>query len=487
MHAQSERATASSVIPLCVDLDGTLVRTDLLHETVLSLLRGSPLDLARAPARLLAGKAALKRWLADRTRLEAAHLPYREEVLALIAEARRAGRPVVLATAAAEPVAQAIADHLGLFDRVISSDEVTNLSARAKAARLVELYGERGFDYIGNSRADLPVWEQARRVIVVSDSRRLRQRATAGTADSHVIDAKATGISAAVQALRPHQWLKNLLVFVPLFAAQEADNPALIMSALLAFIGFCAAASFGYIINDLLDLGADRQHHRKRNRPFASGALPISTGLGMGVALIAILAAAAMFLPLAFTATVLLYLAVTIAYSVRLKQQVVLDVALLAGLYTIRIIAGAAATGIRPSFWLLAFSMFIFLSLAIVKRYTELRAVVGDADSPLAGRGYAASDLPVLLSIGTSSGLISVMVLALYLDTPTVSELYREPLWLWLVPPAMLYWITRLWMKAHRGEVHDDPVVFAARDRQSLCLAFVLLLIFAAAAKDVQF
>lgn len=477
---------SDAAIPLCVDLDGTLVRTDLLHESALGLLRGSPVDFMRLPGKLVGGRSAVKHWIADRVRLEVAHLPYRAEVLALIDEARAAGRPIVLATAAAPQIAQAVADHLGVFDRVVSSDATTNLSARAKAARLVELFGAGGFDYVGDSRADLPVWEQARRVIVVSRSDRLRRRATGQRQGVHVISDLEAKPAAWARALRPHQWLKNLLILVPLFAAQRIGDADALRATILAFVGFCAAASFGYIVNDLLDLAADRQHARKRHRPFASGVLSVTDGIWLGIVLIAVAATTAVFLPPIFAVVMLLYLATTLAYSIRLKQQVVLDVALLAGLYTLRIIAGAAATGIKPSFWLLAYSMFIFLSLAVVKRYTELRAMTGASDAPLAGRGYAASDLPVLVGIGTGSGLISVLVLALYLDTPTVATLYREPEWLWLVPPVMLYWVTRLWMKTHRGEIHHDPVVFAARDRQSLAIAVLLAVIFVAAARGLR-
>ncbi|WP_085810926.1 UbiA family prenyltransferase [Sphingomonas sp. TZW2008] len=478
-------------IPLCVDLDGTLVRTDMLHESAMLLLRTAPIAFARTTARLFQGKAATKHWIADRIRFEAAHLPYRRDVLALIDEARAEGRPIVLATAAAPQIASAIADHLGVFDEVLSSDAATNLSAEAKAARLVERFGEGGFDYVGNDYADLPVWRHARRVIVASNDGRLHRRAAAGRDAVDRLATDGSAWAAYALALRPHQWLKNLLVFVPLLAAQQITNMDLLTRATLAFVAICAAASFGYGVNDLLDLEADRRHARKRHRPFASGALSIAAGIRLAVLLLVAAIALCLVLPPVFAAVTGLYLAITLAYSIRLKQQVVLDVILLAGLYTIRIIAGAAATGIKPSFWLLAFSMFIFLSLAVVKRCTELRAAGtgeggGDGDM-LAGRGYTPADLPVLIGVGTGSGLVSVLVLALYVESQSTERLYPASVWLWLMPPTMLYWVTRLWMKTHRGEVHDDPVVFAARDPQSLAIAALFALIFTAAAKQLTF
>jgi 4-hydroxybenzoate polyprenyltransferase/phosphoserine phosphatase len=475
-------AEAITDVPLCVDLDGTLVRTDMLHETTLQLLMQAPLALARIPGWLLQGKARLKHEIAALTRLEVAQLPYRQEVLDLIAQARAQNRRVVLATAAAPQIADAVARHLGLFDEVLCSDTSTNLSAEAKGQRLAERFGAGGFDYVGNGRCDLPVWRQARQVIIVSDDRRLHKHASRHGQQVQRIAGQGQSLKLWSKALRVHQWLKNLLVFVPLFAGQKAGDLELLLSAVLAFVAFSLAASSVYIINDLVDLASDRRHRYKRNRPFASGALPIKAGLIAAPLLLLSSFLVALLLPPLFLAALTLYVLITSAYSFRLKRQVVVDVILLAGLYTMRIIAGSAATYVEPSFWLLAFSMFIFLSLALVKRYSELRLAV-DEKTLLAGRGYLSADLPVLMALGASSGMMSVMVLALYIDSPTVAAGYEEPLWLWMVPPAMLYWAARLWMKTHRGEVHDDPVVFAARDRQSIVIVLALGLVFLAAVR----
>ena len=473
-------------IPLCVDLDGTLIRTDLLHESALALARQEPLSLLSIPRWLSRGRAPLKHAIAGRVTIDVATLPYNADVLAIINEARDAGRPVILATAAAPQFAAAVASHLGLFDAVISSDATTNLSGAAKADRLVERFGDRGFDYIGNDHVDAAVWDKARRAHVVGGRRSLHNRAAASGAEVHPIASPSRVGRAFLRAVRPVQWLKNLLVFVPLLAGQKLGDPALFLDAVLAFVAFSLTASSVYIVNDLLDLDADRRHHRKAARPFASGALPVSTGVLAAPALLAAGILVGLRLPPMFLAVLGSYIILTGLYSFWLKRHVIVDVILLAGLYTLRIIAGSAATGIAPSFWLLAFSQFIFFSLALVKRYTELR-LKDDDGGILAGRGYYARDLPVLMALGASSGMMAVLVLALYIESPATAALYAGRAWLWLIPPTFLYWVARLWMKTHRGEVHDDPVVFAARDRQSLVIAGLLGLIFVAAATNWRF
>ncbi len=482
MHATNlnkPESTAQSV-PLCVDLDGTLVRTDMLHEAVLDLAKRKPLALLNVPVWLRQGKALLKHRIGELSDLDVSRLPYRAEVLELISEARAQGRPVILATAAAPQIAHAIAEHLQLFDEVLCSDETCNLSARAKRQRLVERFGEGGFDYIGNHRDDLPVWEAANDVIVVSDSDRLFRQASRGGQTISRVSSTRSGVPPWIRCLRPHQWLKNLLIFVPLLAAHQPGDLTDFARAIMAIIAFSLTASAVYVVNDLFDLKDDRAHTTKRNRPLASGQLSIAAGLAMAPVLLLVAFSIALLISPMFLGTLLFYMLLTSAYSLRLKQQVILDVILLAGLYTIRVIAGSVATQIFPSFWLLAFSMFVFFSLALVKRYTELMNSL-EKTRALPGRGYMQSDILVLMALGTSSALMSVLVLALYIDSPQVVANYEEPLWLWLLPPAMLYWTARLWMKTQRGEVDDDPVVFALRDRQSLLIVAILAPVIAAA------
>lgn len=463
----------------CVDLDGALVRTDLLIETAFALFRQAPLSILRAPFWLLRGKAELKRRIAAEAPFDAANLPYNEAVLERVRREAGAGRRIALATAADERLARAVAAHVGLFDDVFASDGSINLAGPRKRDRLVEAYGEGGFDYLANGRVDLPVWERARRVILVSPERGV-ETALGGRA-RELLEPARPALRAALRAIRPHQWLKNLLILAPLAAAHRADEPALLVQAALAFLCFCLCASGVYVLNDLLDLDADRRHVSKRARPFASGDLPVVWGLWLAPGLLgAALLLAALLLPAAFLGMLGLYLTGTLLYSFWFKRIVLLDAITLAGLYTARILAGGAAVGVALSFWLLAFSMFFFLSLAMVKRYTELRALQergGAARAP--GRGYEAGDLETIAMLGGASGYISVLVLALYVDSDAVTKVYRFPEAIWLVCPALLYWVSRIWLGARRGKLHDDPVVFAARDGVSRWLFAGILVVFA--------
>jgi len=465
-------------LPLCIDLDGCLVRTDLLYESVLLLLRRNPLYVFLLPIWLLRGKAYLKRQVACRIEIAPGLLPYDGRVLDL---ARSSGASLVLCTASDARLARAVADHLGLFDDVLASDGITNLGGRAKAAVLVERFGERGFDYIGNHRSDLHVWSHARRAWVVNAPASLAG-ATSRVAElaGHwpVPDSRA---KAWFDALRLHQWLKNLLVLVPLVAAHLFFDMGAVARSLLAFLAFGLCASGVYLVNDLLDLDSDRSHPRKRRRAFASGRLSILDGMLVAPLLsLAGLLLALHVMPM-FAGVLLFYWTVTQAYSLWLKRVEMLDVTILAGLYTLRILGGAVALGVPLSFWLLAFSMFIFLSLAILKRFIELAALASDGRQQAAGRGYVISDLPLLQSLGTASGYIAVLVLALYINSPDSLELYTRPQVLWLLCPLLLYWIGRAWVMAHRGRMHDDPVVFAASDPVSLLVASIcgLVVVFA--------
>jgi len=471
-------STQNQDAPLCVDCDGTLIRTDLLHESVFLVFKRAPWKLLLLPFWLLRGKAYMKMRLAQSSHFEWATLPLNEEVVALIKQARDAGRRTVLATASHRLLADAFAARLQLFDEVLATDGSTNLSGRSKRDLLVARYGERGFDYAGNGRTDLAVWAAARRAIVVSSSSSLVRHAARSTQVERVIRQPRAGLAAYLRGLRLHQWLKNLLVFVPLLAAHQLSLGAPLWQAVTAFFSFSLCASSVYVLNDLLDLSSDRQHVRKRKRPFASGLIPISHGAMLIPVLLASAIALASLLPLEFIGILGIYFIFTLSYSLWLKRQVVVDVLMLAGLYTLRVVAGAAATHIVPSFWLLAFSMFLFLSLAVVKRYSELLITLQQNKSEAAGRGYVVQDLPVLMATGTSSGMVAVLVFALYINNPDITRIYKDPEWLWLVPPLLLYWVSRLWMKTHRGEIDDDPVVFAIRDWQSLAVVVVAAFLF---------
>jgi 4-hydroxybenzoate polyprenyltransferase len=457
-------------IALAIDLDGSLLKTDLLLESTLALLSSQPWLLAWLPVWLLGGKARLKREIASRVELDVASLPYDARVLAL-AHAAAGRREVVLCTASDELLATKVAQHLGGFDAVLASDGARNLAGHAKRELLAERYGERGFDYVGNAAVDLRVWRHARHAIVVNAPAALAAAAARLTTVAAHLPAERGGLRAWLRALRLHQWLKNLLVFVPLLAAHRIGEPRALAAVALGFVVFGLCASGTYLLNDLLDLASDRQHPRKRHRPFASGRLSLLQGmLAAPLLVLAAFALAALLSPW-FCAALALYLVLTVAYSLRLKQRAMVDVMVLAGLYTLRIIAGAVLLATKPSFWLLAFSVFLFLSLAMLKRYAELLVVLGEGRSNTHGRGYRVDDLGLVQALGTASGYQAVLVLALYINSTASELLYRRPEWLWLLCPILLYWISRAWMIAHRGLMRDDPVVFAATDRVSLVLA----------------
>lgn len=469
--------------PLVIDLDGTLLRSDLLLETGLVFLRNQPHRFLTPLQWLTQGKAALKHGLAHATDIDVSVLPYDKAVIELIKAERERGRCVVLATASHRRLADRVAGHLQLFDEVIATDAERNLSARAKRDALVQSFGERGFDYAGNSQDDLPVWGAARHAYVVNCTPAIERRAQELGNVVAVLPPERVVFGDWLKALRLHQWLKNLLIFVSLFASHRYTELPLVLDALLAFLCFGLCASSVYILNDLLDLGDDRHHVRKRFRPFASGRLSIQSGLVMIPVLLASAFALALWqLPFAFTAGLGMYYAVTLAYSLSLKRRMVIDVIALAALYTLRIVIGAIALSITLSFWLLAFSMFMFLSLALVKRYAELflARARGRVDKAR-GRGYFPDDLQMIAALGAAAGYMAVMVLALYINDAHTTQLYKRPEIIWLACPLLLTWISRVWMLAHRGQMNEDPVIFAVRDRVSLSIGALFILIFWAA------
>jgi 4-hydroxybenzoate polyprenyltransferase/phosphoserine phosphatase len=461
--------------PLVVDLDGTLIKTDLLVESVCRLLRQKPLALLAMPFWLLKGRARLKREIAGQVQLDAALLPYRTPLLEYLRAERGIGRQIILATGSDERFAKQVADHLKLFDLVLGSDGVTNLSGKRKRARLVGQFGEKGFDYVGNESRDLAVWSSARKAIVVNPTPRLmRALAKVAEFETSFEDHRAKLIE-YLSALRPQQWLKNILVFIPIFTAHLFVEPVLLGRTLVAFFAFCCCASGGYIINDLCDLEADRHHPTKRLRPFASGRLPLSYGLAIAPVMAVLGFVLAWLLSWISVGILLLYYTLAIAYSLFLKKVVLLDVWILACFYTLRIVGGGAAIGIWPSVWLSAFSMFLFISLAFIKRYVELIVMRQVEGEHATARGYELIDAEFLASKGTCSGYAAVVVLSLYIASGAVKTLYSTHQVLWLVCPLLQYWIGYLWLVAHRGEMHDDPLVFAVRNRTSRILLLLML------------
>lgn len=452
--------------PLCVDLDNTLLRTDLLHETALALARRSPMSLLRVPFWLVQGRTVLKRRVAAEA-LDVAQLPFREDLIEYLKEERSRGRRLILVTAADGRLARKVQEHLQLFDEVVASDSAINLKGIAKARSLEERFGKGQFDYAGDSRADLHVWRSARRAVVVSDSARFIASVNV-IAPVSASFPKSTGkTQALLRACRPHQWAKNLLVFLPILTSHKiTDLPALLAGS-LAFLSFSFLASSVYLWNDMLDLESDRAHITKRARPLAAGQVSIASAAVLAGLLVLAGLAVGLLAGSGFLVIAGIYLVGNLAYSTWLKRIVMLDVVILACFYALRLLAGGAATGIGVSDWLLAFSVFFFFGLAMVKRYSELRALAVVEGASATGRGYFRTDLEPVGTFGVASGMISVLVLVLYVMSPEVRLLYRHPTILLLLCPLFLYWITRLWFKANRGEVPQDPVVFALTDRTS--------------------
>ena len=469
-----ETPTKTDIV-IAVDLDGTLTLTDTLHESALCLLRNRPINVLALPFWLLGGKAALKAKVADNVDLNVTTLPYNSALIEWLKEERIAGKRIVLCTAADERVAQAIADPLGLFDEVLASDGTTNNAGINKRAALEAKYGAKGYDYAGNSAADIAVWAGARQAIVVNASDAITKQAAQVATVSKVFPPQAVTLSHWLKMLRVHQYLKNLLLFVPLLAAHQLSDVQSLSRLILAFVSFSLCASAVYMANDLFDLESDRKHLRKRHRPFACAALPIKVGVVLAPLFVIASLLLGLVVGTAFTAWLVVYFSLTCAYSLWLKRLALIDCLTLAALYTLRIIAGAAAVAITLSFWLLAFSVFIFLSLAFVKRYAELQVQADAGNSHAQGRGYAVTDAPLIKTLGITAGYAAVLVLALYLHGETVVQLYKTPFLIWFAVLTLLFWISWVWMKAHRGEMHDDPIVFAIKDKASLIAAALIV------------
>lgn len=466
-------ASGEERLPICVDLDGTLIAGDMLEESFLQVLCASPLEALSALLELRRGRAACKRYLAERAAIAPEQLPYNQPLLAYLHEQKRRGHPIYLVTASDAALARRIAEHLALFDGVLATEGGLNLKGRRKAQVLSDRFGVGNFIYAGDAACDIHVWQAAAEAILVNPTGRLERKVRASVPIRKIFSAPRRLPMTLLRAMRAYQWVKNLLVFVPVLLAQAWGSGATLRNAAVMFAAFSLAASGCYIINDLLDLKADRSHPRKRRRPFASGALPLRHG-ALGPVLIMLGLGLAASISLASALVLLGYVALTSAYSCYLKTRPLIDAFVLAGLYTLRIIGGAVACSIALSNWLLAFSGSLFLALAFIKRVGELRDLAARG-ADMHRRGYSASDTLVIQTMGLASSFMSALVLALYIDTNPAS-LYAEPRMLWLMVPAILFWQCRLWLSTSRGYMSDDTIVYAARDKVSwLCFAVVAL------------
>ena len=469
-------ARVETGIPLCVDLDGTLVKSDTLYDSLLVLVRTHPRKVPRLFGKLLQGKAAFKAYVTDSVALDVAHLPYNRKLLLYLQTEHTRGREIYLATGADARLARRIADHLGIFTGVLGSDGDTNLTGQHKLNRLRASLNQ-SFSYIGNATPDLPLLAEAAEAMVANPTKSLRARMRArGLQPAREFEERVHPLKSLIRAIRIHQWAKNILIFAPPLLAHDLRLHTL-LSAVVAFFCFSLVASATYIVNDLLDIEADRRHPRKRRRPFASGDLSAIAGLAIVVLFLTLALVGARLLPPMFLGWLLVYLACTLAYSFYQKRVPLVDVLVLSALYTVRLLVGGAATDTPISQWLAGFSVFLFFSLALVKRFAELENLRASASQPRNGRGYVISDLEQLRAFGTASSYAAVVIFAIYISGHDVMTHYARPNRLWLAVPLLLLWLSRIWLLASRGQLNEDPVVFAFTDRMSLLIGAMVTLV----------
>jgi 4-hydroxybenzoate polyprenyltransferase len=469
---------------LAIDLDNSLVATDTLWESTFLFLKYSFPRFFYLFLWLFRGKSYFKDRLALEVIPEPSLLPYRQDVLEYIDKVRASGIPIILATAANHRIANGVANYLGIFSSVLASDMDINLSGKNKLEAIRAKAGTQPFGYIGDSAIDIPIWDAANTAVLVDPSAGLSKRMKHHSEVMIISKVRwKTKMKAWLRCLRVHQWSKNFLLFIPALMAHRIFELSILKDLILAFISYSLTASSIYIINDILDLEADRQHTTKKNRPLSSGILSIKQALLIVPILLAASFLISFFtLSFLFSIILMLYIIFTAVYSLILKKKVIADVIMLSGLYTFRLIAGGIAVNILVSPWLLVFSMFIFLSLALMKRYTDLLVAEKEANQ-IKGRGYSTRDLEIVLASGIASGQLSLLVFALYVASDSVSFLYKQPDFLWLIIPCLFYWITRMWLRTHRGKMTDDPIVFTFRDFVSYIIAGIIIIIMLAASK----
>lgn len=458
---------------IIVKNEGVLVKTDIYWESLYILVKVKPLCMLYLPFWLIRGFAYLREQLISRALPNEKYLPYNQELLGYLHQQKKMGRELYLATSSSPEIGSRIASHLGLFKAVV---DIQELLEAAEVSSTGDLPGGRessSFVYVCHDEDEIPNGLNNRLAgVVLVDSSNIKHRSTYKKHKiEKMITAPRPGWIEYARAIRIHQWIKNLLVFVPLITAHQITDTALLFRATLAFIAFCLCASGVYLLNDLFDIEADRKHPKKSGRPLAAGKIAVKTAslLVPLFTLLAILIGA--FLGITFVSILLVYLVITVLYTIWLKRVVLVDVVLLAALYTIRIFAGGAAVAIMPSFWLLSFSMFIFFSLALMKRSSDLYQARTSEQDIMEGRGYVAADARIVQDMGTASGYMSVLVMALYINSEDVQLLYSRPWVLWFICPLLLYWVSRVWVCVSRGMMQEDPILFTIKDWVSYAVA----------------
>ncbi len=461
-------------IPLFVDLDGTFIKTDMLFESFISALKNNPLIIFLCLLWLIKGRAYLKYKLSQRADLETPLLPLNPEFHSFLLGEKTKNRKIILATASNEKYANEICENYDLFDSYISSDASTNLKGKNKLEKIKTISDH--FAYAGNGSEDFEIFSQADESYLVNPTYKA-VRMSSKISFIKIFDKSKTNFKIWMKQIRTHQWLKNCLIFVPLFVSGKFTNVDALYLSVLGFLSFSCLASATYIINDLLDLESDRSHTRKKSRPIAAGNIGIDKAIMVAVILFSFSLYLAFIIKGMFAVVLIAYLAITLLYSFVIKELIGMDVIILASLYTIRILAGGAILNVTISFWLLSFSMFVFLSLAIIKRCAELKSFEGEEKTNAKGRDYGIADYNVLMSLGTSSALLSVLMFVFYTNSNILTNQYQKPTILWLIVPALSYWLIRMWVKTNRGEMHDDPIVFSLRDKGSLVtIGFIILI-----------
>ena len=460
---------------IVVDLDGTLIRTDILWESLLLLAKQKPYKFLIAPLWLLGGRSYLKKRIIDYVVPDVSMLPYNGELLSFLKKSKEEGNRLILASATDERIVNQVAEHLGFFDSAFGATANNNLKGKHKLELINHTCNGNRFDYIGNEKADIPIWHASEKAYAVSNSKKLIEKISKESDKIHVFGSPRN-LKTYVKALRPHQWVKNVLLFVPLILAHEITSVDKIFTILIALLAMSLCASSTYILNDLLDIESDRHHSTKRNRPFAAGLISIPNGLTMALFLLLLsFLVGLLFLPRPFLATLLAYFILTTIYSLFIKKYLLVDIITLSSLYSLRVYAGSVAISVTLTPWLLTFSSFFFLSLAFLKRYVELKEYEFCIEKNLKGRSYTNDDIQIVQSSGVASGYMSVLVFYLYItNSKKVEVLYSNPVSLWFIGPFLIYWLTRIWLLAQRGKVDSDPILFAIKDVPSWIVGIVI-------------